>query len=485
MSAALTEVANGTLDIARFTVLIGPKRAAVMQGQAARMRRLMQGRVMWNVNSTAAGGGVAEMLQTLVHYGRGVGVDVRWLTLHAAPEFFLITKRLHNFLHGAPGDAGALGEAERDRYLAALVPVADALVERVHPGDVVLLHDPQTAGLVAPLRARGAFVAWRCHIGADHWNHYTTLGWQFLQPLVEPAHAHVFSRAAYVPSWLRDRGVWEIAPSIDPFSAKNVVLEGARVRALLHAAGIVIAHRDGAHAAFQRYDGSVSRLERGAVVLREGPPPLAGQPLVTQVSRWDRLKDMPGVMDGFAPLVEAWPDVHLALVGPQVDGVSDDPEGAAVYADCMAHWLGLPPAVRRRISLVTLPMADVEENAVLVNAVQRHAAIVVQKSLREGFGLTVTEAMWKRRPIVASAVGGIRDQIEHDVHGLLVENPTDLVEFAAHLRTLLANPQTARRLARNAYRRCVTQFLPPRHLGQYVDLVASLLGSAGGGEVPG
>jgi trehalose synthase len=248
------------------------------------------------------------------------------------------------------------------------------------------------------------------------------------------------------------------------------------VRAIVRAIGLVGGRPDPDRLRFECHDETTRPIRCRAHVLREGPAPSTAQPLVAQVSRWDRLKDMPGVMRGFVVATRDLPHVHLALVGPDVSGVSDDPDGAAVYEECAAEWRTLPAAVRRRIALVTLPMDDVEENAAMVNAIQRHATVVVQKSLREGFGLTVTEAMWKRRPIVASRVGGIQDQITHDVHGLLVSDPGDVDEFAAHLRVLLEHRESARRLARNAYRRCLTQFLPPRHLAQYADLFEALLG---------
>jgi trehalose synthase len=251
-------------------------------------------------------------------------------------------------------------------------------------------------------------------------------------------------------------------------------MPGPRVRAIVRAIGVAGGRADERQLFFERHDETMRPLRSRAAVLREGPPPPTSAPLVVQVSRWDRLKDMPGVMRGFVFATRHLPHAHLALVGPNVEGVDDDPDGATVYAECAEEWRRLPVGVRRRIALVTLPMDDIEENAAMVNAIQRHAAVLVQKSLREGFGLTVTEGMWKRRPLVASAVGGIRDQIVHDVHGLLVEDPESTDEFAAHLRVLLENRRKARRLARNAYRRCLTHFLPPRHLIQYADLIEAL-----------
>ncbi|WP_162599994.1 glycosyltransferase [Nocardioides solisilvae] len=184
--------------------------------------------------------------------------------------------------------------------------------------------------------------------------------------------------------------------------------------------------------------------------------------VVLQVSRWDRLKDMAGVLNGFGTHLSRWSaDAHLVLVGPDVLGVGDDPEGAEVLFECVDLWRSLPPpAAQRRSHLVSLPMDDVGENAHLVNALQRHAAVVVQKSLVEGFGLTVTEPMWKGRPVVASAVGGVRDQIVDGVSGLLLEDPTDLDRFADPVTSVLEDDELASRLGAAAARRVRDQYLP-------------------------
>jgi len=198
------------------------------------------------------------------------------------------------------------------------------------------------------------------------------------------------------------------------------------------------------------------------------------------VSRWDRLKDMAGVMSGFVRAVAdgAPGDTHLLLVGPAVTGVTDDPEGAAVLADCRAGWRALADDMRARVHLASIPVEDVDENAIIVNAVQRHARVVVQKSLVEGFGLTVTEAMWKGRPVLASRVGGIQDQIADGRDGLLVDDPEDEVAFALALARLLADPLLAERLGAAAHDRVLEQFLGDRHLEQYADLFAGLVAAA-------
>jgi trehalose synthase len=227
---------------------------------------------------------------------------------------------------------------------------------------------------------------------------------------------------------------------------------------------------------FQREDGSPGRVDRCADVVRLGRAPLYDTPLVVQVSRWDRLKDPVGVLHGYASLLDGQPPAaaELVLAGPNVKAVADDPEGPAIFEEVEAAWRRLPHAHRKRVHLALLPTADVEENAAIVNALQRHASVVVQKSLREGFGLTVTEAMWKARPVLASAVGGIRDQIESGVHGILLEDPTDLAAFAAALRDLLEDGERAARLGRNARDRVRERFLGVRSLVQYAELIEDL-----------
>jgi trehalose synthase len=346
----------------------------------------------------------------------------------------------------------------------------------VRPGDIVLLHDPQTAGLVEGLRRLGAHVVWRCHIGRDTTDALTEMGWSFLREFIEHADMFVFSRKAYVPHWVPADKVMIIAPSVDPFSAKNIDLSEARVRASLAQAGLVGNHPDPDELGFTRRDGSpgVVRPHRG---LSYGDGAVPGDArLVVQVSRWDRLKDMPGVLRGFTDALDSLPsDVHLALVGPEASGVSDDPEGAAVFDECTSLWERLPVDVQRRVHLMSLPMDDVDENAHLVNALQRHASVVVQKSLVEGFGLTVTEAMWKGRPVIASAVGGIQDQIVDGVHGLLLEDPTDLQSLGAALERVFGDDAFAAKLGEAARERVEDSFLGDRHLIQYVELFGSLV----------
>src|ERR1700722_3780383 len=195
----LRQVNVAVLDHAGLRPLIGEDRYNTLEGTAERIRVKLDGTTVWNVNSTATGGGVAEMLQVLVGYTLGMGLDVKWLVLQGDALFFAITKRLHNRIHGVQGDLGSLGAAEADHYRQVTGANAAALLARVRAGDVAILHDPQTAGMVPALSQAGLHVIWRCHIGTDHQNIWTEEAWNFLRPHIDAADAVVFSRAAYAP----------------------------------------------------------------------------------------------------------------------------------------------------------------------------------------------------------------------------------------------------------------------------------------------
>lgn len=512
-SDRLQEVPVRALDVARLEPIVGGERVERFAQTAAAMGAALDGRVVWNVNSTAAGGGVAEMLQSLLAYVRGAGVDARWLVIEGDPEFFAITKRVHNGLYGGEGDGGPLGAAERERYDAVTARNAAALAAVVRPGEVVIVHDPQPAGLVATAKRAGAVVVWRCHVGADAENEWTERAWAFLRPALAEVDAIVVSRPAFAPPWAAPERVHAIPPSIDPFSAKNAEIAPDDATHALIAAGLLAGHSgdggadaagsdaagsgaagadarsasadragartadasDDAHLPFAHRDGSPGRVTCRADLVGTGPPPPADAPLVVQVSRWDGMKDMAGVMEGFAAHVDPALGAHLLLVGPAAAGVADDPEAAAVLDDCLRRREALPPAERERIHLACMPMEDPDEQAAVVDALQRHATVVVQKSLAEGFGLTVAEAMWKSRPVVASAVGGIQDQIDDGVNGVLLADPRDLAAFGAAVERLLADPAEARRLGDAARERVVDQFLGDRHLERWAGLLGTLV----------
>ncbi|HEX8977019.1 MAG TPA: glycosyltransferase [Solirubrobacteraceae bacterium] len=474
---AIQRVPVAAMDPHRFRSVLPPPEFAALVNLIERSAAVLSGRVVWNVNSTARGGGVVELLRPLLGYSRGSGVDARWLVIGGDPAFFSVTKRLHNHLHGTEGDGGQLGAPERRTYDQVLAVHAGALAKLVQPRDIVILHDPQTAGLVSPLHGTGATVIWRCHVGVDSSNRIAREAWNFLLPYLGDADACIFSRAAFVWAGLPASKLAVIQPSIDVFSPKNAELAGDRVLAILNRVG-VLAHRSPGPPAFTRSDGTTGRVGCRAGML-QAEPLSPGDPVVAQISRWDALKDPLGVLRGFAARVAPHSPAHLLLAGPAPAAVADDPEGADIFSAVCEAWHGLPNGLRDRVHLAALPMDDVDENAAVVNALQRHATIVVQKSIAEGFGLTVAEAMWKSRPVVASRIGGIQDQIVDGESGTLISDPSDPVEFGAAILGLLGDPSRAARFGSAAHERVRTHFLGPRHLACYFELIEHLITGAG------
>ncbi len=472
----MEEVQVGVQSIERYRELLGDERFRELMTLADDIRRRLDGRVVWNVNSTARGGGVAEMLRPMLAYVRSMEIDARWMVISGNEEFFRFTKRIHHSLHGASGDGGPIDESRRQIYERVMEQNAHELFTLVEPGDVVLFHDPQTAGLLPHARRAGVTSIWRCHIGADVANEETRKGWDFLAPYLRCADRTIFSREEYIPSQVDRKKAVIIPPAIDAFSPKNQDMDDETVRAILVYTGIVEGPPGPGLRLFHREDGSPGRVDRRADIIRMGRAPTWDTPLVVQVSRWDTLKDHLGVMEAFAELANgrAPAEAELVLVGPNVHAVADDPEGAEVLSQMEVAWRALPHGTRNMVNLVCLPMADAEENAAIVNALQRHAAIVVQKSLKEGFGLTVTEAMWKGRPVIASKVGGIQDQVRHEQEGLLLDDPGDRDGFAEHVRRLLEDLGFADELGQRARERVREHYLVPRTLLQYAEVIRDL-----------
>ena len=470
----LDSVAIGRRPLERFESVLPADRYGELLSAVERSRELLDGRVVWNVNSTARGGGVAEMLISLLAYAEGAGVDTRWIVIPGTAPFFTLTKRIHNNLHSARGDGGELGAAEREVYEQALEPSVAEFAELVDPGDVVIVHDPQPAGLIPRLKEIGVPVIWRCHVGMDEPSALSRRAWSFLRPYVEAADAYVFSRSAFAWEGLDPAKVELIAPVIDAFSAKNQELDDATVAAILQAAGLNDGDDARGEPIFSRQDGTQAAVDRTAELIEERPLH-ADDPVVLQVSRWDRLKDPLGVIRGFVEHVAPETDAHLIYAGPAVDAVSDDPEGAAVLEEVQDWLASIDRDGRERVHLACLPMDDLEENAAIVNALQRRADVVVQKSIAEGFGLTVAEAMWKGRPVVASRIGGIQDQIVDGRSGILLADPAGLARYGQAVRGLLEEPERASAIGREAQERVRQDFLAVRSLRQYLDLIAGLL----------
>jgi trehalose synthase len=445
-------------DMARFE-------AALEQASAR-----FGGRTLWHVNSTSEGGGVAELLHGLLGYLVHGGIETRWLVIEGDREFFRVTKRIHNRLHGASGDGGPLDGSAWRTYRETLDANAAELLPLMSPGDVVVLHDPQSAGLAAPLRRVGAVVVWVCHVGVDQPNDLTRSAWDRLIPEVSEADAIVFSRPAYVWEGLSRPTIRCIPPCIDPTSPKNVDLSPPERLTILRGSRVFDVVEDDAAARSIRVGQRRIEIRHRADTVGTAPPPLDA-PVVLQVSRWDRLKDHVGVLHGFADHVPHDLGAHLLLVGPA--SVADDPESREVLSEVLEAWEAIPSPVRERIHLAILPLEDLTENALVVNALQSQADVVVQKSLAEGFGLTVAEAMWKRRPVVGSRLGGIQDQVVDGESGVLID-ASDLPGMGEAISSFIRDPTLAAAIGHRARDRVRDRFLPPHFLAAHLELIAGV-----------
>lgn len=456
-----------------------------LRSDAQRLVPLIGDRTLWVVNSTAQGGGVAEMLPKLVSLLRELGVDTRWIVIEShRPEFFVLTKRLHNLIHGV-GDPH-LTAADRQLYEEVNRENAEELAAMVRPQDMVVIHDPQPLAAGAMLRQRAVGTAiWRCHIGLDRSTPETEAAWTFLKDYALTYDHAVFSAPEYIPSFLSARSS-VIHPGIDPLSHKNRDLSPHKLQGILCNAGLAIEH---APVLTPPFEPQALRLASDG----EWRPPNQGEemgllfrPIIAQVSRWDRLKGFEPVLHAFvrlkrlersgaSPLHARRLEIcRLVLAGPDPHLVEDDPEGQQVVREIATHYLSLAPEVQRDIAVLLLPMTSRKENALMVNAIQRCATVAVQNSIEEGFGLTVAEAMWKRVPVVGSSATGIRHQIRDGIDGVLVRDPNNPDEIAAALDALLSDAAQRGVLGASAQRQVHDRFLIFSKLRAWLALLAEM-----------
>jgi trehalose synthase len=437
----------------------------------------LAGRRIWHVNSTATGGGVAELLHSFLRRHNDVGVPTGWLVADAPADFFAITKQLYHLLYGTAGDGATLGEPAERHYRDVTDTHAAQALGFVSPGDLAVLHDPQTLGMAPRLTRSGVRVIWQCHLGSTLPNPLVGEAWRFLGPYLPAVERFVFSHPAYVPDEAPPDRVHVIAPAIDPVSAKNRPLAPGTVAAVLGLIGLTPGAREADIADVDAATGRSSREMAGlARITADGPVPDGAQVLL-QVSRWDRLKDMGGVLTGFAGAAGRDPECHLVLAGPDPGGIADDPGGREVYAEVLAQRATLPLGLRGRVHLVATSTDDLEGTAFIINALQQRAQVISQKSLREGFGLTVAEGRWKGRPVIAGDAGGMPLQIADGETGLLVD-PADPDAFALAAGRLLDDPALRRRIGAAGRADCAARFLIDRQLREYLDAFAPAVAGA-------
>jgi trehalose synthase len=444
------------------------------------------GRRVVMVNSTAQGGGVAEMLPPLLSIMRELGIDAHWLVIETQDhDFFRLTKTLHNLIHGA-GDPN-LAATDRDVYDRVSAENAAAMEEHLRPGDVLVIHDPQPMGAGAILRQKMDIAAiWRCHIGLDKETPETRAAWDFLDPYLRPYDHAVFTAPEYIPSSLAGRSTI-IHPAIDPLSHKNRHLQVHDIVGILANAALI---KPWGPVLTPSFAEPAKRLQADGSWAPATEPEDFGllfRPIVTQVSRWDRLKGFLPLMQGFVALkhdLEARTDleehhrralqlVRLVLAGPDPASVDDDPEGKEVLAELCAAYMGLPPHLQADIAMISLPMSSKKNNALIVNALQCCSDVVAQNSIQEGFGLTVTEPMWKRAALMGSCAVGIRQQIRPDLDGVLVRHPEAPQEIAEALDGLLADEAKREVLGRSARQRVHDNFLVFTQVKSWLELLTN------------
>lgn len=369
----------------------------------------LQGKVVQHINSTAVGGGVAEILNRMVPLLKELGVDTRWDLIKGGMDFFDVTKKMHNGLHGRK-------ENLTQRDFDIFMETSQRNVEEVNIyGDIVFIHDPQPIGLIKK-KGDNKWI-WRCHVDVSTPDKKV---WRFLKEFIDQYDAAVFSAPSFSP--VLPIRQFMISPSIDPLSDKNKELPAETVKAVQDKYGIIL-----------------------------------DKPIITQISRFDRLKDPIGVIEAYR-LVKKYIDCQLILAGGTA---SDDPEGIEVFEQVKEQAKDDPD-----IHILMMPHNEIE-----VNALQCLSTVILQKSLKEGFGLTVAEALWKSKPVVASNVGGIPLQVKHKYSGLLCHS----VEGAAFaIKQLLNNPEYAKKLGENGREHIKNNFLLTRHLREYMLLFLSL-----------
>ncbi|MFW9969398.1 MAG: glycosyltransferase [Candidatus Odinarchaeota archaeon] len=396
--------------LSRYSQLLGEKKVKSIQKKAKKFEK----NEILHINATKYGGGVAEILQNMIPIMLELGLDARWEIFNASDNFFEISKKMHNALQGN------MNIHFSDEEISTYISQAESTYKLIQPkGDFIIIHDPQPCPVIRYAEKNQAKWIWRCHIDTSNPN---PQAWDLISDYLQLYDALVFTKREYAKKDIQ-KLVYQITPSIDPFSEKNKLL-----------------------------DFGVAK----EIVEKFVPLDL---PLITQVSRFDPWKDPLGVIDVYRKVSKEQP-IRLALIGSLAH---DDPEGKE-WLEKVKNYAGDDPNIH------ILSNLDGVENTE-VNAFQRISNIILQKSIKEGFGLTVTEALWKETPVIGGNVGGIKLQIENGVNGFLVNTIDETVDKILYL---LKNPEIAKEMGRKGREKVKNEFLLINHVEKYLDLFKDL-----------
>ena len=500
----------------RINVILTPQIDALIAGATAKAEELSKIRITV-ISSTSHGGGVSEMLHSVVPLLNNLAIKCRWLLFSppaaTSESFFQLTKGLHNAIHNSSSCSSpdfsssqtlfqSVGDEAAEHFFSHFMEPLEGVTE------IIIIHDPQPISMARRLRLLlpAAKLVWRCHIGSDRVTPVSQAAWDFLFPYIVDYDTAVFSSPVYLPPRFPLKRVSYISPCIDPSSAKNRELSFYDTCSILHRSGLVdevplslpscgLVEMPFTHSATLYFGKNVWRGRNSYPTSTSAPHnphmsvPFFSRPVISQVSRWDRLKGFEGLLHGFHQLKSTGEEVglkkgedasaeaticncHLLLVGPDPLKVRDDPEGAECLRELCRAYDALPSYTQAMISIVCLPMDDPTENALIVNAIQRSSFLMVQNSYEEGWGLTALESMYKRCPVVASSTAvGLRSQIQDGHTGILITNPSDPRSVASALRFALTHREIKSTVAYNGQCRAVKSGLIYSQVGAWLSLL--------------
>ncbi|MCB1156439.1 MAG: glycosyltransferase [Leptospiraceae bacterium] len=431
----------------------------------------LHNRTIWMISQSDRGEGVSELLSRKVCLFKDLGFHVRWLSISEENKDFLaLNNRLRNLIYGR--NENTIQESERILYESINLKIAKELSLLFKQNDILIIHD--TAAMATPhfisKKYQIKFI-WRCHAGTDIENEFTRNAWEFLKPYSEHYNTTIFSAPEYIPYYFSGRAQI-ISPSIDPLSHKNRDLSIHKLIGILCNAGLSVAHNP---IITPEFNNIALRLQKNRTYAPAKFPDEIGllyRPIISQISRWEKMKGFLPLLEAFKILKQEYRDkaqterqqkridfVRMVLAGPAPEETPDRPISSSFLKEVEDSYLTLPEDIQRDIAIIKLPLQSVKENALMINALQRCSTLVVQNSLQEAFGLTCTEAMWKSTPVLVSNSCGLRQQVRDKLDGWVLNRADDPKEIAKAFYHILDNPKERERLALSAQKRVMEEFL--------------------------